>query len=72
MWCGQRAFPSANVPSATEGDASSPFWLGDAHGMGLFFVWDDTSATTLDLSLLTQLIKRPGRYLIYADQCGIG
>jgi adenine-specific DNA-methyltransferase len=60
------------VPTTTEGNASSPFWLGEAHGLGLFFVWDDTRATTLDLSLLTQLIKRPGRYLIYADQCVLG
>jgi adenine-specific DNA-methyltransferase len=60
------------IPMATEGNASSPYWLGEAHGLGLFFVWNDASATTLDLSLLTQLVKRQGRYLIYADQCALG
>jgi len=60
------------APMATEGNASSPSWMGEAHGLGLFFVWDDTNPTTLDLSLLTQLVKRPGRYLIYADQCALG
>ena len=60
------------VPAATEGNCSSPYWLGEVHGLGLFFVWDDTNATTLDLSLLTQLVKQPGRYLIYADQCALG
>ncbi len=60
------------VPLETEGNASSPSWMGEAHGLGLFFVWDDTNPTTLDLSLLTQLVKRPGRYLIYADQCALG
>lgn len=59
------------VPAATEGNRSSPYWLGEAHGLGVFFVWDDTHATTLDLSLLTQLVKQPGRYLIYADQCAL-
>jgi len=55
-----------------EGNTSSPYWLGEAHGLGLFFVWEDDHATTLDLSLLSQLVKRPGRYLIYADQCMLG
>lgn len=59
-------------PVATEGNASSPYWLGEAHGLGLFFVWNDSAATTLDLALLTQLVKQPGRYLIYADQCALG
>lgn len=59
------------VSTTTDGDASSPHWLGDAHGMGLFFVWDDACATTLDLALLTKLVKQPGRYLIYADQCAL-
>ena len=40
--------------------------------VGLFFVWDDARATTLDLALLNQLVKQPGRYLIYADQCALG
>lgn len=60
------------LPVASEGNASSPYWLGEAHGLGLFFVWNDTTATTLDLALLTQLVKQPGRYLIYADQCALG
>jgi len=60
------------TPTTTEGNASPSHWLGEAHGMGLFFVWDDASATTLDLALLTQLVKKPGRYLIYADQCALG
>lgn len=60
------------IPVTVEGNASSPYWLGESHGLGLFFVWDDSKATTLDLSLLTELIKQPGRYLIYADQCALG
>jgi adenine-specific DNA-methyltransferase len=60
------------VPIKTEGNASSPYWLGEANNLGLFFVWDDACATTLDLSLLNQLVKQPGRYLIYADQCALG
>jgi adenine-specific DNA-methyltransferase len=60
------------ISASTEGNSNSPCWLGEAHGLGLFFVWDDARATTLDLSLLTQLVKQPGRYLIYADQCALG
>jgi adenine-specific DNA-methyltransferase len=60
------------MPIVTEGNASSPFWLGEVHGLGLFFVWDDAKTTTLDLSLLNKLVKRSGRYLIYADQCALG
>jgi adenine-specific DNA-methyltransferase len=60
------------IPVAKEGNASSPYWLGEAHNLGLFFVWEDTRTTTLDLSLLTQMVKQTGRYLIYADQCALG
>ncbi len=60
------------VPAETEGNATSPYWLGEANSLGLFFVWDDARATTLDLTLLNQLVKQPGRYLIYADQCALG
>jgi adenine-specific DNA-methyltransferase len=52
--------------------AHSPYWLGEAHGTGLFFVWEEDRITTLDLALLSQLVRRPGRYLIYADQCALG
>jgi adenine-specific DNA-methyltransferase len=60
------------VPIATEGNAISPYWMGEVNNLGLFFVWEDKNPTTLDLSLLTQLVKQPGRYLIYADQCAMG
>ena len=59
------------IPAATDKNARSPYWMGEANGLGVFFVWDDARATTLDLSLLTQLVKQPGRYLIYADQCAL-
>ena len=60
------------TPIATKGNASSPSWLGEVHGLGLFFVWEDATTTTLDLALLHQLVKKKGRYLIYADQCALG
>ena len=62
---------ASHIPIATEGNAMSPYWLGEANNLGLFFVWDENVATTLDLALLNQLVKQPGRYLIYADQCAL-
>ena len=60
-----------HIPIATEGNAMSPYWLGESNNLGLFFVWDENVATTLDLALLNQLVKQQGRYLIYADQCAL-
>ena len=60
------------TPTTSEGNASSSYWLGEALGLGIFFAWEDDRVTTLDLSQLTQLVKKSGRYLIYADQCALG
>ena len=62
---------SPMIPTVRDGNASSPYWLGEALGLGIFFAWEDDRSTTLDLSLLTQLVKKSGRYLIYADQCAL-
>ncbi|AMK76540.1 MULTISPECIES: hypothetical protein [Methylomonas] len=40
------------VPITTEGNASSPFWLGEAHGMELFFVWDDMQSHATRLPMV--------------------
>jgi adenine-specific DNA-methyltransferase len=60
------------VPSESTGNAASPYWLGESYGLGIFFVWNDNEATTLDLNLLSELVKQEGRYIIYADLCALG
>lgn len=60
------------TPNATTGNAASPYWLGESYGLGIFFVWNDSQATTLDLNLLSELVKQEGRYIIYADLCALG
>lgn len=60
------------TPDATTGNAASPYWLGESYGLGIFFVWNDSQATTLDLNLLSGLVTQAGRYIIYADLCALG
>lgn len=60
------------IPCESKGNASSPYWLGKSYGYGVFFVWDDSQVTTLDLSLLSELVKQKGMYIIYADLCTLG
>ena len=58
--------------NATEdADPAKKYWLGESFGLGVFFVWEDNKATTLNLYLLESIIPKKGRYLIYADQCAL-
>lgn len=50
----------------------NPYLLGETNGVPVHFVYEPQKITILDLELLARLVTKPGRVVIYADQCAVG
>jgi len=53
-------------------DESGRYYLGEAHGVHVYFIYQPDRVTSLDLDLLARLPIKPGKQVIYADQCLLG
>ena len=55
-----------------EGDKNGYYHLGETHGVQVHFIYQPDTVTSLDLDLLAKLAIKPGKRVIYADQCLLG
>ncbi len=53
-------------------DATGCYYLGETHGVQVYFIYQPDRVTSLDVDLLAQLPVKPGKLVIYADQCLLG
>ena len=59
-----RAWPAPTVDGC--------YYLGETYGVQVYFIYQPNRITTLDLDLLAKLAIKPGKLVIYADQCLLG
>ncbi|MFM8333811.1 MAG: site-specific DNA-methyltransferase [Candidatus Methylumidiphilus sp.] len=55
-----------------DGQGEGHYYLGETHGVQVYFIYQPDRATSLDLDVLAQLPVKPGKLVIYADQCLLG